>query len=79
MKFLRSGKWLLWVIASLPGLSHCNAQDATPEPLHSIESIRTQPADRIEQGQPVVITGIVTCRTTKGLYINGGGRCIFVD
>lgn len=79
MNFLRSRKWLLWVFASLSGLARCHAQEVAVETLHSIESIRTQPAELIEKGLPVEIAGIVSCRTTKGLYINGGGRCIFID
>lgn len=75
MNPFRSGNWLLWVIALMPVI----ASAAPEEPLHSIESIRTQPTELIEQGQPVEIVGIVSCRTTKGLYINGGGRCIFID
>ena len=79
MNFLRSRKWLLWVIVSLPGLARCDAQEVNAEPLRSIESIRTQPAEMIAMGLPVELAGIVSCRTTKGLYINGGGRCIFID
>ncbi len=79
MNLLRLGKRLLWLIASVPGLAVCNAQEVATEPLRTIESIRTQPTELIEQGQAVEIAGIVSCRTTKGIYINGGGRCIFID
>ena len=74
-----SRKWLVGVMAFCSWLISCHAQEAAPEPLRTIESIRTQPEAEIEKGLPVVITGVVSCRTTKGLFINGGGRCIFVD
>lgn len=79
MNPLRSGKRLLCLIAALPGLVLGDAEELQPAPLHTIESIRTQPAASIEKGLPVEIAGIVSCRTTKGLFINGGGRCIFID
>lgn len=79
MRFLRSCKSLVGVMALFPGLVPCHAQETVPEPLHTIETIRTQPAGEIAKGLPVEIAGVVSCRTTKGLFINGGGRCIFVD
>ena len=71
------GNVLRWVLAMLAIAGACRGADE--EPLRSIESIRTLPPAEIAAGRPVTLRGKLTTWTNDGCYLNGGGRCIFID
>jgi signal transduction histidine kinase len=78
---LKLRKYLHWVHSAIAALTLAAgySEELSVPPLESVEAVRTLPQEDVERGTPVKLTGVVSAITPKGVYVEGGGRCIFLD
>jgi signal transduction histidine kinase len=78
---LNRRKCLHWVHSAIGALALAAgySEELSVPPLESVEAVRTLAQEDVARGAPVGLTGIVSAITPKGVYINAGGRCIFLD